>query len=152
MRDQTFNLDLTYVTPRIIAMSFPAATITQSMYRNPIGEVARYLDDKHNGAYHVYNMSGIEYDTSPFHGRVTTGSWEDHHSPTMELLVEKVRAMYDFLNADPRNVAVVHCNAGKGRTGTLICCYLIFCHFVENAEQAISYYGWKRFANGRGVT
>jgi len=33
-----FNLDLTYITPWLIAMSFPSSGI-ESFYRNPISEV-----------------------------------------------------------------------------------------------------------------
>lgn len=47
---------------------------------------------------------------------------------------------------------VVHCNAGKGRTGTLISCFLIYSGLADNAKDAISYYGWKRFKHGKGVT
>jgi len=47
---------------------------------------------------------------------------------------------------------VVHCNAGKGRTGTLISCYLIYSGLADNAKDAIKYYGWKRFSHGKGVT
>jgi phosphatidylinositol-3,4,5-trisphosphate 3-phosphatase/dual-specificity protein phosphatase PTEN len=53
---------------------------------------------------------------------------------------------------DEKNVVFVHCNAGKGRTGTLICCYLMYCGFSDTAQNAITYYGWKRFKHGRGVT
>ena len=106
----------------------------------------------HPDAYHVYNCSGIEYDATAFDNGMTTYDWEDHHSPALVLLFEACQQMYNFLMEDEANVAVIHCNAGKGRTGTLICCYLLFTGFADNAQDAITYYGWKRFSTGKGVT
>jgi phosphatidylinositol-3,4,5-trisphosphate 3-phosphatase/dual-specificity protein phosphatase PTEN len=56
------------------------------------------------------------------------------------------------LNSNESNVVAIHCNAGKGRTGTLICCYLMYAGLAGSARDAINYYGWKRFDNGKGVT
>ncbi|CDW90252.1 phosphatidylinositol--trisphosphate 3-phosphatase [Stylonychia lemnae] len=114
-QDNHFDLDITYVTHRILAMSFPACGVEQ-MYRNNISE------------------------------------WEDHHSPALHILFEACESMYRFLKQDPSNVVVVHCNAGKGRTGTLISCFLIYSGLSDNAKDAMTYYGWKRFSHGRGVT
>jgi len=40
----------------------------------------------------------------------------------------------DWLSADDRNVIAVHCKGGKGRTGTMICTWLVDCEMFEEAE------------------
>lgn len=50
----------------------------------------------------------------------------DHHSPPLEMLFRIIGSIHEYLNADPENVAVVHCIGGKGRTGTVIACYLAY--------------------------
>ena len=37
-------------------------------------------------------------------------------------------------------VIVVHCKAGKGRTGMMICALLVFLGMFENHKQAIDHY------------
>ena len=49
------DLDLTYVTNQIIAMSFPSRGIL-SWYRNSIKEVAAFLNEKYGDNYKVYNL------------------------------------------------------------------------------------------------
>lgn len=54
--------------------------------------------------------------------------------------------------AHPENVLVVHCNSGKGRTGTTIVCILLFCGRFDNIDDALKFYGHKRFTTGKGVS
>ena len=42
IKDEDFNLDLTYITDRIIATSYPSSGF-ESMYRNPIEKVSKSL-------------------------------------------------------------------------------------------------------------
>mmetsp|Transcript_5341 Transcript_5341/g.4922 ORF Transcript_5341/g.4922 Transcript_5341/m.4922 type:complete len:192 (+) Transcript_5341:786-1361(+) len=57
-----------------------------------------------------------------------------------------------FLNKDLKNVAAIHCKAGKGRTGVMICCYLIFSRFCNTALDAMKYYAMIRTKNKKGIT
>lgn len=47
-----YDLDLSYITDRIIAMSYPAERY-DSLYRNPMSQVRRFLDSKHGDHYKV---------------------------------------------------------------------------------------------------
>ena len=60
--------------------------------------------------------------------------------------------MHYWLCHDIENIIIVNCKAGKGRTGTLICCYFIFCGRIHDPSQALRYYKNKRFTKGGGVT
>ena len=47
---------------------------------------------------------------------------------------------------------MINCRAGKGRTGTIICCYLLFSGRFDSVDDAFDYYSKKRFDLGEGVT
>lgn len=64
-REDGYNLDLTYVTPRIIAMAIPGEGMSK-IYRNPLESVSKFLSDHHEGKYLILNLSGIHYDYSKF--------------------------------------------------------------------------------------
>ena len=52
-----------------------------------------------------------------------------------------------YLIKNPNGVAAIHCKAGKGRTGVMICCYLIFSGLCKNADEAMEHYATKRTLN-----
>lgn len=47
-----YDLDMTYITDRILAMSFPAERM-RAMYRNPLWQVKSVLEMRHRGHYKV---------------------------------------------------------------------------------------------------
>ncbi|OMJ82133.1 hypothetical protein SteCoe_17251 [Stentor coeruleus] len=146
-----YNLDLTYITPRIIAMSLPGEGV-HKMYRNSIDSVAKFLAEKHRSKFKILNLSGLKYNYEKFGNHVNEYYWEDHYPPTIELLFTACRDIHEWLIQDPENIIAVNCKAGKGRTGTLICCYLLFCGKLTDPNQAMKYYKAKRFSKGGGVT
>ena len=151
-QDGQFDLDITYITSRVVAMSYPACTLIEQTYRNPVASVVRFLEEKHGKKYWIFNTSERTYDKSPFHGQVSDYNWPDHHAPPMHFLFEMAKEMLQFLRDDIENVVVVHCNSGKGRTGTAIAVFLLFSGLASNITESLRYYGWKRFSSGKGVT
>lgn len=141
--EDNFSLDLTYIIPnRIIAMSYPSHGF-ESLYRNPIDKVAAFLNGKHGNKYYIINTSErATYDKAKYFGdRVTEYHWPDHHGPPFMFLYAIADQGYRWLKADEENVLIVHCNSGKGRTGTAICALLLFLGYFSNVDDCLRFYG-----------
>ncbi|KAG8007972.1 Phosphatidylinositol 3, partial [Nibea albiflora] len=144
-----FDLDLTYVTDRVIAMSFPSSG-KQSFYRNPIKEVARFLDTKHEGHYKVYNLCSEKgYDPQFFHYRVERVFIDDHNVPSLEDMLKYTASVREWMSADPQNIIAIHCKGGKGRTGTMVCTWFIDSDQFESAQDSLEYFGERRTDKSR---
>ncbi|KAI8465519.1 MAG: hypothetical protein J3K34DRAFT_525315 [Monoraphidium minutum] len=138
-----FDLDLAYIAPRLVAMGLPA-TGSEGLYRNPLAETARFLSRFHGGRCKVWNLCSERlYDPSKIAAPVVQGrfAFDDHQArgaapmclsvpplPMAQLFCEEAAA---WLAAHPENVAVVHCKAGKGRTGLMLCCLLLHLHVTD---------------------
>ncbi|KAL0930462.1 dual specificity phosphatase [Colletotrichum truncatum] len=144
------DLDLCYVTSNIIATSGPSGTYPQRAYRNPLDRLVTFLDSKHkdNWAIWEFRAEGTGYPDEEVYGRVRHYPWPDHHPPPFRLIPMIMASMRNWLNGgdleqgdvgvgavdrnegkdvegDNKRVVVVHCKAGKGRSGTVSCSYLI---------------------------
>lgn len=150
-------------------MAFPASGI-EAVWRNHIDDVAEMLKTYHDGHYKIWNLSERTYDYSKFDNQTVDFGFPDHHSPPLKMLFEIVWSMYEWLRSDKHHVAAVHCmvrsptfasrrspshatsQGGKGRTGTVICAYLIFVNRFQTPDESFAYFATKRSAIEKGVT
>eukprot|EP00210_Caulerpa_lentillifera_P001057 g1020.t1 len=147
-----FNLDLCYVTDRIIAMGYPAEG-GQGLFRNPRSEIVRLLTLKHEGHYRVYNLCGEQtYNPSIFGGEVVHFPLKDQQAPPLTMVASFCDNAEKWLLSHRRNTVVVHCKAGKGRTGMMICALLMHMGICEGPKKALDLFAERRTADGKGIT
>ncbi len=120
-----FDLDLTYITKRVIAMAYPAKNC-EAIYRNSIKDVKHLFKIYHNDKIKIYNLcidQGRIYDKSnfPLH-KVALFPFEDHSACPIKFLLAFCVDICLYLVSDKDNLstAAVHCKAGKGRTWLMI--------------------------------
>jgi len=133
-----FNLDLSYITPRLLAMGYPADSIHKA-FRNDINHVYSFFEKYHQGHWKVLNVAKeISYSQLKLDGNVIIRGFEDHSPPPFLLLLDIIKVIDHWLSLDALNVIAIHCKAGKGRTGTIIVSYLIHDLLKTDPEQFYS--------------
>ena len=149
--DNENDLDLAYITQRIIAMGFPSSGLS-SAYRNPQKQVSDFFETNHPGHYKIFNLAEEPYDQTKFSGPIEHFPFPDHHSPPIPIYLTIIKHAIEWLDASPENVVAIHCIAGMGRTGTIIAGILQFMGLDPSADEALAHFALVRTGTEKGVS
>ncbi|TRY92523.1 hypothetical protein DNTS_008245 [Danionella cerebrum] len=141
------ELDIIYITSRIIVMSYPAEVVEMS-YRNHTEDIRSFLDSRHADHYTVFNLSQRNYRGAKFSNRVSECNWPSRQAPSLHNLFAVCKNMYNWLKQNPKNVCVITCSDGRAPSGVLVCAMFCFCHLFANPVPAMQLLSAKRPGSG----
>ena len=154
IQTEFYDLDMAYITERVIGMGFPA-TGCETFYRNSINDLRGFLDRYHQ-EYKIYNLCIEKKRIYPkdlwIDKKVGLFPFNDHAPCPIKLILDFCIDICIYLTVNPRGVAAIHCKAGKGRTGVMIVCYLLFSGLCQTTDEALEHYARQRTLNNKGVT
>ena len=135
-------------------MGYPATGI-EGVYRNSRQEVLRLFNLYHKDHVKIYNLCIEEkhhYDPEYFQTqgiKVAYFPMKDHHPTDFRLILSFCLDAFLYLQRHPKNVIAVHCKAGKGRTGSMICQFFVFMGMTYS--QAIEKFNVRRAVDSIGL-
>uniref|UniRef100_A0A8C8FUQ1 Tensin-1 n=1 Tax=Oncorhynchus tshawytscha TaxID=74940 RepID=A0A8C8FUQ1_ONCTS len=142
--EESYEVDLVYITERIISVSFPSC-VEETSYASNLREVASMLRSKHQDNYLLFNLSEKRYDINQLNPKVLDFGWPDHHAPALDKICSICKAMDTWLSADSHNVVVIHNKGNRGRTGVVVAAYMHYSNISASADQALDRFAMKRF-------
>uniref|UniRef100_A0A6Q2XTA9 Tensin 1 n=1 Tax=Esox lucius TaxID=8010 RepID=A0A6Q2XTA9_ESOLU len=148
--EENYEVDLVYITERIISVSFPSGAEERS-YASNIKEVASMLGSKHGEHYLLLNLSERRNDITKLNHKVLDFGWPDHHAPALDKICSMCKAMDTWLNADQHNVVVLHNKGNRGRTGVVVAAYMHYSNISASADQALDRFAMRRFYQDKAL-
>ncbi|XP_038136881.1 tensin isoform X5 [Cyprinodon tularosa] len=148
--EESYEVDLVYITERIISLSFPNATEERSYISN-LKEVAEMLRSKHGEHYLVLNLSEQRNDLTKLNHKVLEFGWPDHHAPALDKICSMCKAIDTWLSGNQRNVVLLHNKGNRGRTGVVVAAYMHYSNISGSADQALDRFAMRRFCEDKAL-
>ena len=151
------GLHSNWITPKILAMQRPS---TKLIKKHSI--IKKFKEKKINSIFclqepgehpicgdGIHKKSGLSYLPEEFYKNKIhfyNFGWRDHETTDLITLLKIIKTMDFVLKLKNDNKIAVHCHAGKGRTGLVICGYMMF-KFNLSDEEAVKIFKEKRYGS-----
>ncbi|XP_041468216.1 tensin-1-like isoform X4 [Lytechinus variegatus] len=145
----SFDLEVDYITERLIAVSFPSGGL-ENQYRSNLRDVVRMLKSKHNNCYVVFNLSRRRHDVSKLNQEVRDLGWPNILAPPLERLCSICKQIETWMKGNLNNVVVLHCKGGRGPIGVVVSAFMNYLSITSGNDSTMDRHAMKRFLDAKG--
>ncbi|KAM8981069.1 tensin-2 isoform 1-T1 [Sarcophilus harrisii] len=148
LMERRWDLDLTYVTERILAAAFPGR-FDEQRHRSHLRELAHVLQSKHRDNYLLFNLSEKRHDLNRLNPKVQDFGWPDLHAPPLDKLCSICKAMENWLSSSPQHVVVLYCKGNKAKLGVIVAAYMHYSKISASEDQALATLTMRKFCEDK---
>ncbi|XP_062311625.1 tensin-3 isoform X1 [Osmerus eperlanus] len=143
-----YGIDLTYITERIIAVSFPQDS-PEETYIQDLRDITVMLKSKHGHNYMVINLSEKNEHLTQMNPKVLNPGWPLLLAPSLDQMCSVCSTMETWLQTNPQHVLVLHCRGGRDRIGVVVASYVHFTNISASGELGLDHFAMRRFYNNK---
>ncbi|CAF0982373.1 unnamed protein product, partial [Brachionus calyciflorus] len=139
------DLDLSYMTSRLIVMSCPTEGLESAAFGNNIDLIKEALESRHGRNYRIYNLSNKIYRKEKFAQVIDLGSQLSvARAPPVSLMCKLAANVYKFLSENEKNVCVLNCNDGKVISAIAVCTIMMYFGLIRSVDSCLNFFHVKR--------
>ncbi|XP_055696686.1 cyclin-G-associated kinase [Lutzomyia longipalpis] len=144
------DLDISYITSRIVVMPCPSEGLESAYKTNNIDDVKIFLESRQSLAkMSTYNLGPRTCPRLPPPVRTVECGFmympAAPKAPFLHAMYSIAEDMYGFLCTDPKNVIIVQsADGGKATAATMVAALLIYADLVKEPEDAMQIFAVKR--------
>ncbi|XP_029355447.1 tensin 3-2 isoform X1 [Echeneis naucrates] len=146
--DKTPQIDLTFITERIISIFCPHECPEETYLQN-LQKVIPMLQSKHGNNYLLINLSQKNAVLTQMNNEVLDTGWMDPLAPNLDQIYSMCATIDNWLQTNEKHVLVLHCRGGKGQLGVLVASYIHFSNMLASAGLSLDHFSMKRFYNDK---
>jgi cyclin G-associated kinase len=136
---------MSYLSSRLIVMSFPTEGIESAAYGNNIDLIKEAIETKHGKNYRIYNLANKTFKKEKLSQTIDIGGQlSNTRAPPIALMCKLCANIVKFLNENSKNVCIINCNDGKTISSIAVCSLLMYCRIVNNVDSCLNLFNVKR--------
>lgn len=139
------DVDITYITSRLIVMSCPTEGIESAAFGNNIDMIREAIESKHDKAYRIYNLANKVYKKEKFGQVIDLGmQLAPNRAPPISLMCKLCANILKFLKESDKNVCIINCNDGRAISAIAVCTLFMYCNLIRNIDSCLNFFSAKR--------